>query len=98
MSDTTACAIDAMPERSLRLLLKKVGLAEHFRLKFAACGFLSIDFITSTSDTLIGFFAVMEAVMGEELREQLAKFACLAPLGQPGRRAWPLLTNRPTRT
>ena len=58
-----------------------MGLAERFRLKFAACSFLSIDFIASISDTPIGFYSVMEGMIGDELGEEPAKFASLASLG-----------------
>ena len=63
-ADLTPYVTNAMPERSLRRLFQKVVLAERFRLKFAACGCLSIDFIASISDTLTGLYSVMEALMG----------------------------------
>ena len=50
-------------------------------LKFAACGLLSTDFTAFISDTLTGFYSVMDAMMGDEKGEQPAQFASLASLG-----------------
>ena len=76
MADFIPYVTNAMPERSLRRLFQKVVLAERFRLKFAACGCLSIDFIASISDTLTGLYSVMEALMGWRATRQV-RVSCI---------------------